>query len=304
MAGRMADPRFSPPPPTALAWAAAAVGPAARVVRTRLLRGASSAAVHAVDILPSTTAAAPLELVLRRHVLDAWLAREPDLAAREADALSSLSASTIPAPRLVACDPDGSGAGAPAVLMTRLPGRVRIEPSPRGMKTLAALLPAIHAVQPSGIPASRRYEPYNVTADLRPPAAARDVRVWERAIDRYRDGPPPHESTFIHRDFHPGNVLWRGADVTGVVDWIECCAGPPAADVGHCRHNLADGASLDAADAFLAAWQAVAGVDSYDPWWDLVSIVDWLPPAGEPEWGSDAATVERIEAVLGRALAS
>jgi aminoglycoside phosphotransferase (APT) family kinase protein len=237
-------------------------------------------------------------------VLDNWLAREPDLAAREADALSFLAASTIPAPHLVACDTDGSVAGSPAVLMTRLHGRVRVEPSSRGMPTFAALLPAIHAVKPSGIPAARRYEPYNIVADLRPPAAARNTRLWERAIQRYHDGPPPHEPTFIHRDFHSGNVLWRDRGVTGVVDWIECCVGPAAADVGHCRHNLADGASFDAADAFLRAWQAVAGVDSYDPWWDLVSIVDWLPPAGEPEWGADGATVARMEAVLHRALAS
>ena len=62
-------------------------------------------------------------LVLRVHTNDEWLAREPDLAAREAAVLELLAPTPVPAPGLVAVDPDGSAAGRPCVLMERLPGR-------------------------------------------------------------------------------------------------------------------------------------------------------------------------------------
>jgi aminoglycoside phosphotransferase (APT) family kinase protein len=165
----------------------------------------------------------------------------------------------------------------------------------------------IHAVRPAGIPARRHYRPYNHDVDLRPPTAAIDRALWARAIERYRDGAPARDSSpvFIHRDFHAGNVLWQHGRVAGVVDWIECCLGDPAADVGHCRHNLVNDAGLDTADRFLAAWKAEAGVRDYDPWWDVVTVVDWLPDEPGVEWEPEsAAVVERTEALLARALAA
>ena len=35
--------------------------------------------------------------------------------------------------------------------------------------------------------------------------------LWERAVDVIRRDPPPYEGCFLHRDFHPGNVLFTGA---------------------------------------------------------------------------------------------
>ena len=57
---------------------------------------------------------------------------------------------------------------------------------------------------------------------------------------------------FLHRDFHPGNLLWTDERITGVVDWVSACAGPPEEDIGHCRANLAIRHGQDWADEFLA----------------------------------------------------
>ena len=112
------------PPEPALAWCAAAVGPGARVERVAALDGGTSSAVHAVDVVDAGGRAH--RLVLRRFVRADWLAREPDIARREGAALALLAGSEVPAPALVALDPDGREAGAPAVLMTRLAGRGRV----------------------------------------------------------------------------------------------------------------------------------------------------------------------------------
>jgi aminoglycoside phosphotransferase (APT) family kinase protein len=110
-----------PIPEAALRWAASAVS-AARVLDATPLAGGTSSAVHALSVEDANGHVH--ELVLRRFVREDWLAEEPDLAAREAMALSLAADSPLPTPSLVGVDLDGADAGAPAVLMTRLPGRV------------------------------------------------------------------------------------------------------------------------------------------------------------------------------------
>ncbi len=73
---------------------------------------------------------------------------------------------------------------------------------------------------------------------------------------------------FLHRDFHPGNVLWTDGAVTGLVDWASAAIGPAAADAGHCRWNLARTLGQDAADRFLA----LTGL-AYHPYWDVVAAL-------------------------------
>jgi Ser/Thr protein kinase RdoA (MazF antagonist) len=87
---------------------------------------------------------------------------------------------------------------------------------------------------------------------------------------------PDDDNALIHRDYHPLNVLWRGEQLTGIVDWAWACHGPRSVDVAHCRLNLVLAIGADAADLFLRAWQAHAGVTDYDPAWDLRDAVDGL----------------------------
>jgi aminoglycoside phosphotransferase (APT) family kinase protein len=250
----------SPPPRRALAWCEEAAG--ARVAAVRALDGGMSSAVHALDLADGRA------LVLRRFVRPEWLEEEPDVPYREPAALELLRDGPLPTPRLVAADPTGAGAGDPAVLMTRLPGAIEWAPADLDgfLRRLAALLPAIHATPiAAGLPA---YEPYALEID-RPPAWTARPEVWERGFAVF-DGPPPSdERRFIHRDFHPGNVLWTGAEVTGVVDWASTSVGSPSADVGHCRVNLAGVLGLAAADRFLE----LAGIADYHPYWDVVAAL-------------------------------
>ena len=140
----------SRPPRQALAWAGACLG--GPVTSARALRGGMSSAVHLV------TARRPdgrrAQAVLRRYVRPD--PDEPDPAAREARALRLAGAAAVPTPALLAVDPDGTQAGVPALLMSRLPGRVDWWPSDldRWLERLAALLPRIHgtALPPGDLP--------------------------------------------------------------------------------------------------------------------------------------------------------
>ena len=42
--------------------------------------------------------------------------------------------------------------------------------------------------------------------------------VWERAIEIFHGPVLDEDRAFIHRNFHPGNVLWHRRIVTGLVD--------------------------------------------------------------------------------------
>ena len=93
--------------------------------------------------------------------------------------------------------------------------------------------------------------------------------MWERAFAIF-DGPlPPGPRGLVHRDFHPGNVLWADGAVTGLVDWASAELGHPHADIGHCRWNLARVHGLGVADRFLA----LTGAVGYAGYWDVVACL-------------------------------
>jgi aminoglycoside phosphotransferase (APT) family kinase protein len=287
-----------PVPLKALHWAAAAVGSSARVRACRALAGGTSSAVHSLSV--ASARGRTHRLVLRRFVRLDWLAEEPDLAQREATALGMLANARLPAPHLVAVDPHGEAAGAPAVLMTMLPGRIEWEPQvvELFLARLAELLPAIHAIPVPvgvGLPA---YEPYRLGM-RRPPLWASRPEVWLRAIEALGGPAPLRERLFIHRDYHPGNVLWRRDEPSGVVDWVNAAVGSPWADVGHCRVNLAGHLGQPAAERFLDRYREASGRrEDYHPYWDIAAAIGGLDESWdtEPDPGNEsflAAAVSR-----------
>jgi Phosphotransferase enzyme family len=101
----------------------------------------------------------------------------------------------------------------------------------------------------------------------------------------------------VHRDYHPGNVLWRRGTVSGVVDWQAICTGPGVIDVAHCRVNLLT-FGTGTARQFTTWWQRVSGT-AYHPWADVITIIGFLDDLRE-DWGSEQFLVEDM---LGRAVA-
>ncbi len=268
-----------PPPPAARQWVRRELGPGSRILSVRARSGGTSSAVHVVTV--EEAAGARRRLILRRYVRADWLEREPDLAEHEARVLQLLERSSVAAPRPVAVDPRGDRCDVPAVLMTGLPGRVRW--SPRDLDAYLAqlvdqLLP-IHAVSiPASVPI-RDFSPYYQGCSLEPPAGTTCRDAWARAFEVHAGPPPVQERGFIHRDYHPGNVLWSGESLTGIVDWASASRGSPEADVAHCRVNLAHHLGYDTAERFLAIYGDRTGRSAFHPYWDLMTAVGMLDDA-------------------------
>jgi aminoglycoside phosphotransferase (APT) family kinase protein len=273
----VAQPLRRRPPAVALAWAAAAFGPGSRVVSVRPLPSAWLAN-HALEVADATGAVH--RLVLRRWARPGWDEEDPDFtAAREAAILELLAPTPVPAPAVVAADPDATVCDVPALLLTMLPGGppdLGGDPGPL-VEGVAAALPPIHAVAvPStgqGTRVAPGYRRFYDPRTLAPPAWSARPGLWRRAFEVAAGPPPDERACLIHRDYHPGNTLWAGGRLVGVVDWIGGSWGPPSVDLGHMRVNLAAELGLAVADRFLAAHRALTGFDHH-PWWDAASAVD------------------------------
>jgi len=291
------------PPAAALAWAAAAFGPGARVIGARPLASAWLAN-HAVDVAAGDGTVH--RLVLRRWARPGWDEEDPDFtAAREAAVLELLAPTPVPAPALVAADPDAEICDVPALLETRLPGGppdLGGDPGPL-VDGLAAALPPIHAVAVPGAgsgpvpPYHRFHEPEGLV----PPAWSARPDLWARAFAVAAGPPPAGRPCFIHRDYHPANTLWTGGRLTGVVDWVGGSWGPPSVDLGHMRVNLAWDLDLAVADRFLAAHRALTGFDHH-PYWDVACAVDVVPELRSDDPPPDP-TLQRMEELVAAALA-
>lgn len=220
------------------------------------------------------------DVVLRRMFREPWRSYAAEMLAREASVFTLLEGSAVTAPRLVGVDPDGANAGAPALAMTLLPGRpVLALPTDDDVGELARTLVELHRVVPPERP--RAYESWATPDRTGVPGWACDPGLWSRAAARIERPAPPYTGCFIHRDFHPGNVLWAGGRVSGVVDWVETSWGPPNLDVAHCATNLALLHAPAAAERFRAAYVAAGGRLDDDPehraYWELIDVLGLLP---------------------------
>jgi len=241
------------------------------------------------------------QLVLRCYVRPDLNEEEPDLASRESAALAVASTAALPTPELVAVDPDGEASGVPLVLMTWLPGNVVWDPrAPRPWLTrMAELLPAIHDAGPIGDDVGKyfNYEQRSYS----PPKWATNPGVWERAIELFHGPVLDTDRCFVHRDFHPGNLLWRRGRVTGVVDWQSACVGPPSVDIGHCRANVL-GYAPELADWFTYLAEQAMG-RPFHPWADIAALIGMLdglrttPPRPAGRSATETAIEHAVQAL-------
>ncbi|WP_406125953.1 aminoglycoside phosphotransferase family protein [Streptomyces canus] len=286
-----------------------------RVVKTEALHGGITAEMRRLSV--ATWDGGVRDLVLRTFVAPLFVERAEEMLNREAGVLSLLAGTGVAAPGPVAVDPTAAQCEYPSLLMTHLAGRTVLEDE--GLEAriplLARQLVAIHALRPAERP--RQYEAWTTADAIVPPPGA-DAAVWAAAIDVIRKPAPPYEGRFLHRDFHPGNVLFdvpppslAGPRITGVVDWVQTSWGPVDLDVAHCSTNLAllhgPAWGLRFAEAYEEAGGVLASAPSERLYWRLLDAlafaagVQWVArpwqEAGRAEL-TTRAVEERLDAYV------
>ena len=256
--------------PESLTWVEQALGRGARVAATRLLTGGLTSLVHELTVVRNGRR--------RRYVLRSWAPNNEHqdwilrAVAEEAAVLTALERSDVPAPRLVAST--GVAPGGPALLMTRVPGRVFLMPRDREhwLRQMAQMLARIHALDATGA----GFESWLDVGKLTPPTDASRSDIWREAFSLVAEQRKPTRTCFIHRDYQHFNLLWSRERLSGVVDWGGAGVGPPDVDVGHCRLNLTLLFSVHVAERFRELYEAESG-RAVDPYWDVHALLSYGP---------------------------
>jgi len=293
-------------PRRTLDWIAQTVGIHFRL-RAVVWMGRSSTEMHAVDVVDGSGQIQ--RLALRRYVdadrlgSDPWYRPE-----QEAEALRIVAEVDLPAPRLIAEDVKPTWCDVPTLLETRISGRpLRRRPAnfDSYLRETAELLCRVHAVTPVRIAALPNYAPYEPLPTQPILEWSSRSALWARVLDILRGVAPRDEGHFIHRDYHPGNILTARGRIAGIVDWPTACRGPRSIDLARMRLNLVGDFDLASADRFLALYRERAGSDfAHEPYWDLVDAVDLLRDEKPARTRRQAAAWERFEQWVGTVVAN
>ncbi|MFD8145056.1 phosphotransferase family protein [Streptomyces sp. NPDC059708] len=268
------------------AWVEELLPDGERVEAATALQGGWTSRMRRLELAGAQ--AGPRSLVLRSFVQPFYRRHAEGLLTREAAVLTLLGATDVPAASLVALDPTARHCDHPSLLMSLLPGSVRVDPREAGPRAglLARQLLAVHRLEVPAGQRPRAYQAWTSADGVTPPGRTGRPELWRRAADVIRREPPRHRGCFLHRDFHPGNVLFEGAGadlrISGVVDWVETSWGPADLDVAHCStaHALLYGvpAGMDFADRYAAAGGSLAdGADHL--YWRLLDALAFAPDA-------------------------
>ncbi|TCK92656.1 phosphotransferase family enzyme [Natranaerovirga hydrolytica] len=252
-------------------WIKKVLGSSTSIKSITPLKGGISSEIFCIEMTNNKS------LVLRQFTNQEWLTKCLDLALHEAMSLECAKKIDIPTPELIAFDEKGIDTGHPTILMTLLRGKVDIEPimQNKWINDIAKTLNSIHTVD---IQMPWNYYTYNKVHELEEPMWTKKPKLWGQAIEILKGEKPKTKYRFIHRDYHPTNILWDNNQVSGVVDWVNSCMGPTGIDVGHCRLNLALLIGVNVADDFLNRYIEIAGNNyEYHPFWDLITLIEFLP---------------------------
>ncbi|RYZ02861.1 MAG: hypothetical protein EOO73_30215 [Myxococcales bacterium] len=242
-------------PPRATAWVLSRVAGATAVESGTRLTGGLSAETRLLAVARRDDE--PLQVVLKRFVE----VSRGSCVAWEADALEALAHAALPyeVARVLGRDDAGSECDVPALLMSRVPGRIAIEADSWGARVhaLGEALAAFHHLErpcPDSLP------DYSQVGDKqRSKPVPDDVNLpdWS-AVWRYVERLDSGGGELLHGDYHLGNALFEGERLTGVIDWASARRGRRELDIAYCRVDLSMLLGGEAPDLFLAAYESKA----------------------------------------------
>lgn len=206
--------------------------------------------------------------------------------AREQTLLAALASTSLPSPRPIACNPEGTPLDVPWILLEYLPGSTRTTPprSSTAWSAMAQTLRAVHAVPPAvfaevGLPSQERLlqdllaQPTGRTLD-------QDLQeaVVRETVHRWSQENRPPSGHLLHGDFWPGNLLWQGDELVGILDWEDALVGDVGLDVAITRLDALLAFGPGSARAIAEAYWPGAFDPAAQAPWDLVAA---LRPMGQ-----------------------
>ncbi len=207
-----------------------------RIRSVTRLHGGISSVVHRVQLQPVLgatqrgTRPAPesTDVVVKRPYVEHGLADSMYAVTHEAKMLDALASYNL-VPRFVAVDPTGEYAGSPTIVQAMLPGRSYLSAGPGTMPSsklllgdwvhgLAEATQAVSQMTPTFGPPIKTQPPNSLLPRFVPwfsfdkpaPSWSSSPETWFPLMKDLLFSPPDSAAgnRFIHRDLHPGNVLF------------------------------------------------------------------------------------------------
>jgi aminoglycoside phosphotransferase (APT) family kinase protein len=274
-------------PASTRTWVQSVLGADACIIDVQRLVGGWSSEMRRLQVRSD---AGSRSLVLRSFTKPFFIRHAEGLLNREAAILKLLEPSSIPVATVLAVDAAGLQCASPSLLRTHLPGAIQLQDEGVAARTelLAELLVKIHRLPVAEAARPRAYQVWTSPDRVRLPQDSACPELWMEALDVFRRPAPTYEGCFLHRDFHPGNVLFDQDDrsqlrVSGVVDWVETSWGPADLDVAHCSTALAllHGAEvgLHFGELYGAAGGRLAADRRARLYWYLLDALHYSPDA-------------------------
>ncbi len=236
--------------------------------RVRLLRGSYSNFTHLITV--EFEDESTRKIVMRRYNPEKY-EEGHDKHSCEFNALKLLHKQGIPVPPPLLLDETGEMLGLPGIVTEFVEGApIELPAEAARWGELAAatarMLARIH--QTAFSEADKRFlmddnveVAWFIKTGLIPDYMRADQdgeMVWQLVKDHWGRWAPV-EPRFAHTDYWAGNILWRGDEITAVVDWEEAGYGHPAADVAYCRMGYYIEGLPEAAETFLRVYETEAG---------------------------------------------
>lgn len=226
--------------------------PAATFRRASRLTGGVSADVYRLEC--QGEGGAIRSIVLRIHGPN----HNGHPAALEFSILDAVTGLGISAPRALALDESLRHIPYPFLLLDLVEGETAAptDPADHWIVRMAEALAHIHSAPVAGLPAlPLRQDPLPELFAYLPldPAFETLRQRLSRLSDTGYDGVP----VLLHGDFWPGNLLWRGQELMGVLDWEDAAVGDPLSDVACAALELRYVVGSEGAERFLRAYDSL-----------------------------------------------
>jgi aminoglycoside phosphotransferase (APT) family kinase protein len=286
-----------------------AIAPGSRLVKAWELRGGVSAQVTALELeLPRGDSR---KFVVRRHG-PRDRAYNPNIAADEFRLLGALQAAGMPTPAPVYLDVSRTLLPTPYLVLGFIEG-TPFATSPADPDSvalqLADVLARIHRVGTAGADLDSYLKQLDViVSDTLAREAVTSDEAFDEALVRatLRSHWPrrrANESALVHGDFWPGNTLWQGERLAGVIDWEDAAIGDPLADLANGRLEILWALGSAAMDVFTRTYlERMPEIDATNlPIWDLWADLRLAPRT--PEWTQDQRTLGVVREKHGKFIA-
>lgn len=207
-------------------------------------------------------------LILLTHS-DGDRQRNPNIARDEYRLLRVLAAAGLPvAEALYLCETN-----APPFLITSFAfgsADIHAQQPATAVRALADCLYSIHSLDLRQHNLAFLPDVDEIIGSAKTPIPAAELRIqaaMKRALPRVDFNAP----ALLHGDFWPGNLLWRGGEVSAIIDWEDAMLGDPLADLGKSRLEVLWALGRAAMAAYSERYLALnRGLDAkWLPYWDL-----------------------------------